>query len=433
MRMFGQIDNSTFDTLAHDHHRLRRGPWNPYFSKASISRIQPLLIQDAVNKLCDRFAEHQEAGKVVCMVNAYACLTTDIISEYSFPEGYDLLGRKGDEFDGDHYNAWMALSRISHTLKQFPWLFPVLDSMPQWLTKIMNPDFYVVLKEQNYLLDQANLLIAQRANPNDHKETTLRPSLIRHLIDSDLLPENEKNPARIKGEAQIAMGAGTLTTSHALKHATYHILANPPIQARLMAELRENIPDPSSPPTLRQLEAMPYLMAIMYETLRIFYGVTHRLSRIFPDRSVTYTPSALASPSSTIASRNKGKSSSVVIPPKTPMSMTSVHVHDNETIFPDAYAFNPDRWLPLETNGQKLQKYLTCFGGGSRMCVGMELGKAEFLTAVANVFRRFGEDMELVDTVRERDVDAVYDVFNPASSKEGNGVMVSFRAKKGRV
>ena len=45
------------------------------------------------------------------------------------------------------------------------------------------------------------------------------------------------------------------------------------------------------------------------------------------------------------------------------------------------------------------------------MCIGMELAKAELLTPFANMFRRFGWEMELFETVRERDVDTVYDVF----------------------
>ena len=57
----------------------------------------------------------------------------------------------------------------------------------------------------------------------------------------------------------------------------------------------------------------------------------------------------------------------------------------------------------------------------------MELAKAEFLTTVGTVFRRFGRRMELVDTVRERDVDTVFDVFNPMPSRESNGVRVLIR------
>ena len=116
--MFGQSDESAFDTLEHDIHRMRREPWGPYFSKASVSRLQPKLIQNVVDKFCERLAEHQAAGKPVCMTYAYACVTADIISEYSFTKGYNLLD-EGPDFDADNYNAWTGLSKMSHLLKQF--------------------------------------------------------------------------------------------------------------------------------------------------------------------------------------------------------------------------------------------------------------------------------------------------------------------------
>lgn len=72
-------------------------------------------------------------------------------------------------------------------------------------------------------------------------------------MDSPSLPESEKSPERIKGEAQIAIGAGTLTTTHALKAATYHILAIPKVKAQLMEELERCIPDLDSPQTSASL------------------------------------------------------------------------------------------------------------------------------------------------------------------------------------
>lgn len=72
------------------------------------------------------------------------------------------------------------------------------------------------------------------------------------------------------------------------------------------------------PPTLDQLEKIPYLMAVMYESLRMFYGVTHRLSRIFPDRAMHYK--------------------SWTIPPGTPVSMSVPLIQDNEDIFPEPYS-----------------------------------------------------------------------------------------------
>lgn len=401
MRMFGQRDVSAFDTLDHDKHRQRREPWNPYFSKQSVSRLQPLLIQAVVNKLCMRLAEYQAAGKPINMGHAFSCVTTDVISEYSFPQGYNLLDKP--EFDFAHYDE-MALSKFSHVLKQFGWLYPLLDSMPIWVTKHTNKDMYLVLHTQDFLYQQTLALAEQRGNA-EYKETTSRPSMMQAFMDSPSLPESEKSPERIKGEAQIAIGAGTLTTTHALKAATYHILANPEVKAQLMEELERCIPDLDSPPNLRQLEQMPYLMVVMYESLRIFYGNSHRLLRIFPDRVLQYKD--------------------VVIPPGTPVSMSTIHVHANERIFPNPYNFDVTRWQ----GANPPLKYLVPWGKGSRSCVGMDLAKADFLTTLANKFRRFGRQMELYDVVRDRDIDTVHDVFNPLPSRESTGLRVLIKPR----
>ena len=446
MRMFGENDTSVFDTLDHHKHRMRREPWNPYFSKASVSRLQPLLIQNCVNKICDRLAEHQAAGKTVIMTHAYACLTVDVISEYAFPQGYGFLNRRPNfEFQNAHYDSYIALSKISHLLKQFGWLFPVLNAMPLWITKRTSPETYLVIKEQHAMLAHAQQVKAQLddSHSKDYKEVTGRPSMFEAFMTSPSLPQQEKTPERLKGEAIVTIGAGTLTSTHALKHATYHILSNPAILDRLMSELNSAIPNPiSNPPDLKTLESIDYLMAILYETLRVFNGVVHRLQRILPDRVTVY---------------GKGTEREVVIPPGTPVSMTSLHVHEDAGPFPKPYEFNPERWLPLRTNGVRLQRYLVPFGKGSRQCesplslsfsvfafwksyvppwlyanvdlgagVGMELGKAEILTALANVFLRFGRSMRLVDAVRERDIDCKHDFFNPLPSKGNNGLVVAF-------
>ena len=413
MRMFGQYDHSAFDTLDHDKHRMRREPWNRFFSKLAVAQLQPLLIQKCVNKLCDRLAERRAAGKTVVMAPAYACLTADVISEYAFPQGYGLLDRP--DLQWEMYDAMLVLSKMSHLFKQVGWLFPVINAMPVWLTKWMSPEAYLVVMEHDVLLKQCIEVVEQRKTvgtkeKEDREQTAGRPSMIEAFLDSTL-PEAEKAPERVKGEMLSAIQAGTVTSSHALKMATYHILANTSVHERFMTILEREIPDPADPPILRDLEQMDYLMAILYETLRLFHGVSQRLQRIFPDRCLQYKE--------------------WTIPPGTPMSMTSVHIHDNPTIFPKPYEFNPDRWLPLNTNGMRLQKYLVPFGKGSRSCAGMELGKAEMLTTLANVFRRFGREMRLVDCVRGRDVDIVRDEFNPLASEGSNGLIVAFDKETG--
>ncbi|KAL8759742.1 MAG: hypothetical protein Q9199_000548 [Rusavskia elegans] len=274
------------------------------------------------------------------------------------------------------------------------------------ITERTSPEMYLVLQSQKILIKQAIELSKQRGNP-DYKETTARPSMIKSFMDSPALPESEKTPSRIKAEAQITIGAGTLTTTHALKAATYHMLVNPDVHSQLMTELEDRIRDSNKPPILMDLEQMPYLQAIMHETLHIFYGVSHRLQSNFPNRTPQYKH--------------------IAIPPGTPISMSQLHIHDNERYFPDPYKNNPGRWQGPNPR----YKYLVPFGKGSRMCVGMGLAKAELLATLANMFCRFGREMELFERERESDIDTVYDAFNPMPCREKIGLMVVFKQGRG--
>jgi cytochrome P450 len=85
------------------------------------------------------------------------------------------------------------------------------------------------------------------------------------------------------------------------------------------------------------------------------------------------------------------------------MSMTSLIMHHNETVFPHSHTFAPERWLasppehlraPLllnqDSNAKEtpLSRYLVSFTKGSRNCLGMQLAYAELYITIANVVRK---------------------------------------------
>lgn len=113
-----------------------------------------------------------------------------------------------------------------------------------------------------------------------------------------------------------------------------------------------------------------------------------------------------------------------IIPAGTPISMTSVQIQNHTDISPHPHLFKPGRWLPLETEGHRLQKYLIAFSRGSRQCPGMNLGSAEIYMGLAGVFRIVGGSMRTVDTVKERDVDICRDIFTPAMRENTTGIKV---------
>lgn len=98
-------------------------------------------------------------------------------------------------------------------------------------------------------------------------------------------------------------------------------------------------------------------------------GVSHRSARIARDENLVYTTA-------------DGKKQ-WIIPRGTPIGMTSMINHYNETLFPRPEEYTPERWL-LE-NGQvnhALEKNLIAFGRGTRNCVGLQY--VLLLNAVGN-------------------------------------------------
>lgn len=107
-----------------------------------------------------------------------------------------------------------------------------------------------------------------------------------------------------------------------------------------------------------QLEQKPYLWAVIHEALRLMPGVSHRSARIAREEHLVFTDES---------------GQTWVVPRGTPIGMTSVIQHSNETLFPKPKEFIPERWL-LDDGRQNyaLEKNLIAFGRGSRACLGKE-------------------------------------------------------------
>lgn len=135
-RMFGKGE-SAFATIQHEHHRLRRAALNPYFSKQSVQKLEP-VIRDLVVKLCGRFVEARKTGEPVNLGHAYAALTMDVITKYSFGLSYNCL----EAPDYRHYwpDTIDSLSVGSHLNKQFSWLLPMMKMVPHSLVRVANPN-----------------------------------------------------------------------------------------------------------------------------------------------------------------------------------------------------------------------------------------------------------------------------------------------------
>lgn len=72
-KQFG-IPESTFATVTHEKHRMRRAALSPFFSMASVRRLQP-MIEERLDRLLERFVEFQASEEIMAVSLTYAAFT----------------------------------------------------------------------------------------------------------------------------------------------------------------------------------------------------------------------------------------------------------------------------------------------------------------------------------------------------------------------
>ena len=209
-------------------------------------------------------------------------------------------------------------------------------------------------------------------------------------------------------ESQLVIGAGLSTTGWAATVAIYHILAKPEILQRMRQELIPIIPFGEKRRDCTDLdwgalEGLPFFQGCIKEGLRLSYGMSARNARRTA-KEIIYTESANANPKK---GKNQTQGKSWHIPAYAAVSLSNPVISHNENIFPDSYAFKPERWVGPN---KVPDKYFVTFGKGPRMCLGMQLAWAELSLMLAGVVRWF--DMELYET-DERSVRMSADVTIP--------------------
>jgi cytochrome P450 len=172
------------------------------------------------------------------------------------------------------------------------------------------------------------------------------------------------------------LAAGHETTASAMIWAIYMLCLNPSMQTRLRAEIREKLPSPEEDTEInsQSIDHMPYLNAVCNEVLRYYPPVPMTLRDAGVDTSILGIP----------------------IPKGTRVMLVPWAINKQESQWgPDAMKFNPDRWMPSESNtyaangGAASNFAMLTFLHGPRSCIGQAFAKAEFACLLAAWVGRF--------------------------------------------
>ncbi|OBT66703.1 hypothetical protein VE03_03886 [Pseudogymnoascus sp. 23342-1-I1] len=400
-------DESTFATALHEPHRMRRAALNAFFSKGQVRQLQP-MIQSTVDKLLKRFKTFQETGDVMRLDVAFAAYSADVIMEYAFGKSEEKVNAA--DFDSAFHHACVGGGKSSFLVKQFPIVLSITNMLPKELLLRLNPSLTSFIRMHVDIGKQVKATLDQPTNTKPAPGTS--STIFQELLSSKL-PPSEKTLRRLAQDGGAVVGAGTVTTAWAISVAMFYLLSQPETLKSLKDEIREHFPDADATPSLAQLEQLPYLSATIQEALRLSYGVATRLQRIAPDDAITFV--------------DPGTGTAWVIPAGTPISMTALHIVNNEDVFPAAGVFRPERWIEQP----RLDRFQVAFSRGSRICLGANLALAEIYLVLFGIFRVWGSEgcravgdrgvLELVGT-DESDIICVRDAFVPLPKADTLGV-----------
>ncbi|KAK5166725.1 uncharacterized protein LTR77_008269 [Saxophila tyrrhenica] len=399
-------------TVDHDMHRQRRAAANPLMSRKAVVEAIP-MIQQQLDKLVEVFSKSVQNEEAIELGTVFLAFTTDVAGQYFFSETLGMQDDHGKAAAWKHTTHGIA--RATPIVKQFPGIMKPALKIPLSVWKIMDP-IAAVLLQLHYDLDgKARQFLNTVARNGEAKmlNDSGRPLTIFHAVYQNPGPDSNRLHERLTDEAFSMIVTGGETSAKVLTRAIYYLAVDEPAFQRLRAELREALERANrnaSALTLLELERLPWLTAIIRESLRISALVTSRLP-LQPHTPLQYDR--------------------WIIPAMTPVSLSPYDVLKDPTIYPNPDNFEPARWLQTTNDGQEkvrldLERYFVPFGKGPRMCQGVNLAWAELYLALAALVPRF--DFELHDVVKERDIDYSGDFFLGEVRADSKGVHVKVHA-----
>ena len=191
---------------------------SPYFSKASVRRLEPVL-QQALKSLLKRVSACAKGGDVMPMNDAYKAATSDVITAYCFGESVNYLEK--DDYNVSFFEAVAAMFQMCWWIMHIPLLGRLMSCIPEPPLGLMMPG----LKSMSQMQRVSSLaLVTETYSPIDQqwarqikelgesKDLEKHDVTIFHGLLNSSLPPSDKSPNRLQQEAQMLVIAGLDTT-----------------------------------------------------------------------------------------------------------------------------------------------------------------------------------------------------------------------------
>ncbi|KAI1458106.1 cytochrome P450 [Annulohypoxylon moriforme] len=350
------------------HGALRRSVANAFTPTASLEYEK--WIDATIAELLDVVSK-KKTFDLSSMILYY---TMDAAGRFSFGEPLGCLQAEGDvggsiQLIRDRFNHWGLWS-----------------SLPQLERLIYrNPIAMRQKKAPSSMAAAAVKKLKERAN--QPKGEAGNVDLLQRFIEASKDHSQVLDTTGIIGMLMSTISGAGDTTATTITAALYSLLKNPASLRKLEDELSQaELPEI---PEFSQVSKLPYLNAVIKESMRVFSATTWPIERSIPSGGATIA--------------------GMFFPEGTSVGCLPAAVHQRPEIFgEDADVFRPERWLT--SNREQLRQMEAAhmgFSRGRRNCLGQNIAIMQMKKVIPAIIRKFGLNLANPDAPLDAD-------FSPA-------------------
>ncbi|CAG9994364.1 unnamed protein product [Clonostachys byssicola] len=246
--------------------------------------------------------------------------------------------------------------------------------------------------------DSAYKLLESGEALDDDDNPIVFSHAVKKMIGDDPMPATKGDyPLRLDIASDMFShnGAAHETSGNTLGFLYYEMSRRPDVQKKLRSELLTLTPPLKFPqhlsegqeldiPLPKDVDALPYLEAVIMETLRLYPPVPGAQPRTVPE------PCSLGGYDE--------------IPAGTTVQSYAYSLHRTPEVFPDPETWNPDRWVnasPAELSN--MRRWFWAFGSGGRMCIGSNFAWFSMKHNVGSIYTNYTSSVHSVGSMELMD------------------------------
>ncbi|TPX51123.1 hypothetical protein SeLEV6574_g00480 [Synchytrium endobioticum] len=377
MKLFGDIAGGLILQDNNNEWKETRKLFDPFFAMPAIKSYQP-IVQGRMEKFLTwleeqaKLPENNRKGPGIDLQNVLHGITFDIIVMITMGSDPDSVPSGGHSAQ---LHAWEYCLR--HLMERIP--YAITSYWTWWKTP-------AVKKYERDYKTLSSIVTDRRkyyeAHPEECNQAVdmMAQFVTKMKNDPDALPgyllTEEKEFVR---HFVTMIFAGHDTTASASAWALGYLCESSERKQKLAAEL-EQLGD-AKLPTYEALDQLPYLTAVVKETLRLRPSAPSIARKLARDMTYEWTD-------------KNGAVHRQFLPKGTESGYQPYCVMHSPDNYDTPETFDPERWLDDRAKNYALYAYIP-FGGGPRRCLGEKLALYEIKMIIVTVLRNF--DIQLVE------------------------------------